>query len=210
MIDHIIQSVIDWVNLVGPLGIYVIFTCIAYLENVVPPVPGDVLIVFSGYLVAEGIIDLFPIWILTVMSSVVGFMNMYWIGGKLEVQISGKQSNQRILKFFDYEYMMIAKAWMDKYGQWVIIGNRFLAGTRSVISITAGVFKLKLFNTIICSFISSALWNTLLISLGWVLKENWATIGSYLSTYGIFILVLILILFIVKILIPYLGKKAKK
>lgn len=189
MVDQVIQSVVDWVTMVGPMGVYLVFTLIAYAENILPPVPGDVLVAFSGYLAAEGLVGLFPIWILTVLASVIGFMNMYWIGQKLETQISANRHDHIFLKFINYKYFRKGRVWMSKYGQWVIISNRFLAGTRSVISLTAGMSRLKILPTIVSSLISSMLWNALLIGAGWLVKENWKIIGEYLSAYGKVILV---------------------
>ena len=208
MVDQVIQVVVDWVTIVGPLGVYLVITAIAYLENILPPIPGDVLVAFSGYLAAEGLIGIFPIWILTVAASVVGFMNMFWIGQKLENQIYTNRHDHILLKFFNYRYIKIAKLWMTKYGQWVVLGNRFLAGTRSVISLTAGISHLNTRQTIVSSFISSVLWNALLIGSGWLVKENWAIIGDYLSAYGKVILIGIAILILSKVITHiFRGKK---
>ena len=207
MVDQVVQVVIDWVAQVSPFKVYVAFTLIAYLENILPPIPGDILIVFSGYLAAEGLVSLIPIWIFTVLASVLGFMNMYWLGKKLEHQISTNTHVYFLLKFFKYKYIKIAKTWMQKYGQWVVVSNRFLAGTRSVISLTAGVSDLKITQTTFSSFISSALWNAILIGSGWLVKENWAIIGNYLTAYGKLILLGISLLIISRILLSYFKKK---
>jgi membrane protein DedA with SNARE-associated domain len=207
MVDQVVQVVIDWVAQVSPFKVYIAFTLIAYLENILPPIPGDILIVFSGYLAAEGLVSLIPIWTFTVSASVLGFMNMYWLGKKLEHQISTNTHEYFLLKFFKYKYIKIAKTWMQKYGQWVVVSNRFLAGTRSVISLTAGVSDLKIAQTTFSSFISSALWNAILIGSGWLVKENWAIIGNYLTAYGKLILLGISLLIISRILLSYFKKK---
>lgn len=191
MADQIVQTIVDWIGVFPPLGIYIIFTLIAYLENILPPVPGDVLLAFSGYLAAEGLLSFPLIWGLTVFASVLGFMNMYWIGYKLGSQIDEKKNEHFLLRFINYSYFRKGKIWMYKYGQWVIFGNRFLAGTRSVISLTAGMSNLKMSYTIANSFISSALWNATLLIMGWIVRDNWHVIGEYLSTYGKVILVCI-------------------
>ena len=207
MVDQVLQVVIDWVAQVSPFKVYIAFTLIAYLENILPPIPGDILIVFSGYLAAEGLVSLIPIWAFTVSASVLGFMNMYWLGKKLEHQISTNTHEYFLLKFFKYKYIKIAKTWMQKYGQWVVVSNRFLAGTRSVISLTAGVSDLKITQTTFSSFISSALWNAILIGSGWLVKENWAIIGNYLTAYGKLILLGISLLIISRILLSYFKEK---
>lgn len=191
MIDQIIQSIVDWISIVPPLGIYLIFFVVAYLENVLPPVPGDILIAFAGYLAADGLINLFPIWSLTVIASVLGFMNMYWFGYKLGSQINRNKEEHFLLRFINYRYFRKGKIWMYRYGQWVIVGNRFLAGTRSVISMTAGMSHLNIRLTIINALLSSALWNAALLGLGWFIRDNWMVIGEYLAGYGKVIMICI-------------------
>ncbi len=210
MADQIVQTIIDWISGFPPIGIYLIFTLIAYLENVLPPVPGDVLLAFSGYLAAEGLLSLPLIWGLTVLASVVGFMNMYWIGYKLGGQIEEKKEKHFLLRFINYRYFRKGRIWMYKYGQWVIFGNRFLAGTRSVISITAGVSHLKVSYTILNSFISSALWNAALLLMGWIIRDNWQLIGGYLSAYGKVILVCIGVSIIARFLWVKITKTVSK
>lgn len=209
MADQMVQTIVEWIGAFPPIGIYLIFTIIAYLENVLPPVPGDVLLAFSGYLAADGLLSLPLVWILTVLASVVGFMNMYWIGYKLGGQIDEKKDDHILLKFINYRYFRKGKIWMYKYGQWVIFGNRFLAGTRSVISLTAGMSHLKVSFTILNSFISSALWNAALLLMGWLIRDNWPVIGEYLSAYGKIILIGIGMLLLARILWSKYGYKTR-
>ncbi len=197
MVDQTVQTVVDWVYMVGPLGVYLIIIGVAYLENVVPPIPGDVLLAFGGYLAAEGLIQVFPLWFFTVIASVIGFLNMYWIGSKLGGQINENRHDHILLKFVNYKYIEKGRGWMNKYGQWVIVANRFLAGTRSVIAITAGMSHLNAWKTAINSFISSAFWNAILVGAGWFVRDNWQVIGEYLSVYGKVILIGIVVLAVI-------------
>ncbi|RNC83728.1 MAG: DedA family protein [Balneola sp.] len=207
MAEQVVQSIVDWIYLIPPFGIYLIFIAIAYIENVLPPLPGDVLLAFGGYLAADGSLSLPVLWIITVLASVVGFMNMYWIGNKLGGHVEENKETHFLLRFINYKYFEKGKKWMGKYGQWVIFGNRFLAGTRSVISLTAGMSHLNLRFTILNSFISSALWNALLLLAGWFVRDNWKVIGGYLSTYGKVILLCIGITILARFLWVKFGRK---
>ena len=198
MADQVVQTIVEWISVVPPILVYLIFFGIAYVENILPPLPGDVLLAFGGYLAAEGLIAIFPIWILTVIASVLGFMNMFWIGHKLGGQINENKGSHYLLRFINYRYFRKGKIWMYKYGQWVVFANRFLAGTRSVISLTAGMSHLKVSQTILNSFISSALWNAILLGFGWFIQDNWQTIGEYLSAYGKVILIGIAVVILVR------------
>jgi len=207
MADQIVQNIVEWISVVPPLGIYLIFFGIAYLENIVPPMPGDVIVAFGGYLAAEGTVSFTVLLVITVIASVIGFMNMYWLGRKWGSQIEENRESHLFLRFIDYKYFEKGKKWMLRWGQWIVLGNRFLAGTRSVISLTTGMTGLKIPATILNSFISSILWNALLLGAGWYVQDNWEVIGKYLSNYGAFILVIIVALIGVRFLTLRARKK---
>ena len=209
MADQIVQNIVEWINVVPPLGIYLIFFGIAYLENLIPPMPGDVIVAFGGYLAAEGTISISILFVVTVIASVIGFMNMYWFGKKWGSQIEDNPKSHFILRFIDYKYFQKGKKWMNEWGQWVVFGNRFLAGTRSVISLTTGMSGLKISYTVLNSLISSILWNALLIGAGWYVRDNWEVIGKYLSNYGKLILIAIVAVIAIKFLV-FRGSKKKE
>lgn len=198
MAEEIIQQIVDWISIAPPLGVYLILFGIAYLENIIPPMPGDVIVAFGGYLAAEGVISVYPLWLVTVIASVIGFMNMYWFGHRWGSQIEEDKESHFILRFLDYKYFARVKKWMARWGQWVIFGNRFLAGTRSVISLTAGMSHLKVSLTMLNSLFSSILWNSLLIASGWLVKDNWKIIGDYLSNYGKFVLLFLILVVLIR------------
>ena len=203
-------QLVDWIASLSPLSIYLIFCLVAYLENVVPPIPGDLIVVFGGYLAAEQVIEFVPILMGTTIASVIGFMSMYAVGAHFGDQIEEQRKKFWMMRFFDVRYFDKGKRWMDRWGQLVILANRFLAGTRSVISITAGMTKTNIYPTIINSTISSILWNTILISFGWIVNENWLVIGDYLNVYGWIIFAMLLILICGRILYKRFWKKKKR
>lgn len=164
----------------NPLWVYCIVALIAYLENLFPPFPSDVAIVASASLIGFGTIDFLPLLVMTTVGSTLGFVTMYrigdWFGDKiLEV---GK------IPFIPIENVRKVETWFRKYGYWVIIANRFLAGTRAVVSFFAGMSELNLWKTTVLSFGSALLWNSVLILAGKTLGENWSSIAFYLETYS--------------------------
>jgi len=207
MADQIVQSIVEWISVVPPLGIYLIFFGIAYFENLVPPMPGDVIVAFGGYLAAEGTVSFSILLVITVTASVLGFMNMYWFGRKWGSQIEENPKGHFLLRFIDYKYFQKGKKWMHKWGQWIVFGNRFLAGTRSVISLTTGMTGLKVPVTALNSFLSSLLWNALLLGAGWYVQDNWEVIGRYLSNYGKIILAIIALIFLIRVVLLKARKK---
>lgn len=203
------EDLINWIFTLSPWSIYIIFFVIAYLENIIPPVPGDVLVAFGGYLAAEKLVDFTILLLITTIASVIGFMNMYAFGAFWGYRIDKKQNKIWLMRFIDMKYFERGRRWMQNWGQWVIVANRFLAGTRSVIAITAGIYRTKINYTILSSSVSSLIWNTILLSFGWIVHENWHLIGSYLGIYGWIILALILTAVIGRILYKWFYRNKR-
>ncbi|WP_242979071.1 DedA family protein [Rhodohalobacter mucosus] len=203
-----LEQIVDWILTLSPLSIYTIFFLVAYIENIIPPLPGDVLVAFGGYLAAEQIIGFVPVLIITTLASVIGFMNMYLFGKYFGDRIEVQRRRFWLMRFIDIKYFDRGKRWMHNWGQGVILANRFLAGTRSVIALTAGITKTKVYSTMLSSFISSLVWNFTLLMLGWIVYENWAVIGNYLNIYGRVILILIVVVVAARIF--YKKTKSKK
>lgn len=190
-VELYINQAVDWILTLSPLKIYIIFGFVSYLENIIPPIPGDLLVVYGGYLAAEQIVGFSPLLMITTLTSVAGFMNMYMVGAHFGDKIEEHRSRFWLMRLVDVKYYDKVKLWMQRWGQGVIVANRFLAGTRSVISLASGVSKTPVSLTILSSVCSSLVWNFVLLSLGWIVHENWKVIGHYLEIYGRIILILL-------------------
>ena len=53
----IINTIAQYIGQVSPIVIYLILFLIAYFENIIPPMPGDVIVAFGGYLISFGSIN---------------------------------------------------------------------------------------------------------------------------------------------------------
>lgn len=209
MIEDYTIDLVEWIEVLPVVSIYLAFFLIAYSENVLPPIPGDLLVVFGGYLAAEGLVSFSFILFLTTVASVCGFMTMYWLGYTWGDGIREKRSKFWMFKYVDFKYTQKVQGWMNRWGQGVIMANRFLAGTRSVISLMSGISQTNIRFTIASSTLSSLLWNFILLGSGWIIQENWEEIGRYLSLYSRVVIALIAV-FVVYKLVRYRKKKKLK
>jgi membrane protein DedA with SNARE-associated domain len=166
--DVFMEQFIESVDTLPLLYIYLVFFTVAYVENIIPPIPGDLLVAFGGYLAARNVVNLIPIHLLTTVASVVGFMCVYALGSYWGGKIKEKRGEFWMFKWIKMEYIHEVQQWMRKWGQGVILANRFLAGTRSVISLTAGISHTNVKLTVLSSFVSSFLWNGILLGLVWI------------------------------------------
>jgi membrane protein DedA with SNARE-associated domain len=210
MFEEFTFYLVDWIREQPLYAIYMAFFLVAYLENVIPPVPGDLLVAFGGYLAAEQIVGFTPLLLITTLASTLGFMKMYTLGYQMGDSIKVKRSRFWLFRYLDIKYMDRVNSWMNRWGQGVILANRFLAGTRSVISLLAGISHANVRLTILNSTLSSVIWNLILLSMGWFIKENWSVIGEYLNIYGWFVVLVIAIFAGFRMYYWYRKKEEKK
>jgi membrane protein DedA with SNARE-associated domain len=185
--------------------IYMSLFFFSYIENVFPPSPSDLVVVIGGSLISTGAIDFIPTLILTTIGSVLGFMTLYYIGSQLDQKVikAGK------VKYVSVEALQKVEIWFNKYGYFIILINRFLPGTRSVISFFAGLSSLIVKRTVILATISAFVWNAIIISLGVIFGDNVSLVDEYLSTYSE-IAITITIVAAVIITAVYFIKKRKR
>lgn len=200
-----IESILNHLSDMSPFLIYLTLFLFSFVENVFPPSPSDLVVVIGGSLIATEAINFIPTLIFTTIGSVLGFMTLYYIGSLVDKKVvrAGK------MKFISAEAVEKAEKWFNKWGYKVILANRFLPGTRSVISFFAGVSQLKFWKTVILAAISALVWNTIIIYLGTIFGNNIELVDSYLSQYQTVVLILtgVIILFFV---LRYFFFKKKK
>lgn len=188
------EDIILFLQSLSPLLIYSVVFAIAYIENIFPPSPSDTIIVFGGSLAGLGHVGFAPTLAAATLGSTLGFLTMYKIGDWFGDRIleEGK------IKFIPISAVRTVEEWFRKYGYWIIVANRFLSGTRAVVSFFAGISELSLLRTTLLCFLSALAWNAILVTAGFYLGKNWQAIGFYLSAYsqivtGIIVVVVIIL-----------------
>jgi membrane protein DedA with SNARE-associated domain len=105
---------------------------------------------------------------------------MFMIGSKMGHVFTDRPS----FLFMKRTTILKAEEWFRKYGTALIIANRFLSGTRAVISFVAGASDVRVTSAVILSGISALVWNAILLYAGNLLGEHWRDIAAYLEAYG--------------------------
>lgn len=204
-----LEQILEFMGSLDPTWIYFILFFFSFIENVFPPSPSDVIVVVGASLISSTTMGFIPVLIITSVGSALGFLLMYYVG-KLageKVLRTGK------LKFLNEEDIKKTEGWFNKYGYKLIIANRFMPGTRSVISFFSGVYELDQTKTLIAASISAFLWNIGIVTLGLVLGNNVQLIDHYLATYSKIIIVItaiVAVIFIIRFLLKNRKKNAEK
>ncbi len=204
--DQFITDLTEWMMAVPPLWTYLVLLVIAYGENILPPIPGDLAIVFGGYLVGLGTLDFFLVVLLSTIGGALGFMTMYAVGARVGRAIL----NPDRYRWLPKQYILKTQAWMKRWGYGVVAANRFISGARSVISLTVGMAHMPAGRTAVFATLSAAVWTALITFAGYIVGENWETVLVYLQRYGQVVMALIVLLVVVQIVRSYRVRKKPK
>jgi membrane protein DedA with SNARE-associated domain len=131
---------------------------------------------------------------------------MFWLGKLFGEKII--ETNK--FKFLSEENLRKPENWFKKYGYWLIVANRFLAGTRAVISFFAGISHLRFGITMILSVVSSLLWNAFILYLGAKFGQHWEVANDFIGEYGKFLMIGIIAAFVVWIVIRIVKRSMQK
>jgi membrane protein DedA with SNARE-associated domain len=179
-VAELLNDIIAWMEGLAPMWVYATVFVVGYLENVVPPIPGDMVIVFGGYLVGLGRVEFVPVVAIAIVAETLGFMTVYVVGRYIGDAVLDPQRARWVPK----EAAWKARRWLRRWGYGVVAANRFLSGARSVISLMVGAAEMPPGPVALWATVSSALWTVLIVYLGAVVGDNWTVIGDWLTRYG--------------------------
>ena len=178
-----------YLNNQPPGWVYFFLFMGAFLENVLPPIPGDTLIVFGAYLAGIGVIQVWPAYISMYVGSAMGCLLVYGMA-----YVKGRDFFLRLeRRFFDESKIEVAEIWFDKYGIRIVIFNRFLPTVRAFVGIVAGIIRMNPVRMTLYVAIGVFLWNSLLVYFGLMVGENWQLVVTVLRTYNQVVITLVLV-----------------
>lgn len=161
------------------------------VENLFPPFPSEMVMPFSGFMVADGQLNFMGILFAGTLGSVAGALIIYYLGHMLgrERLRKGVQKYGRFLLLSE-EDLDKALDTFHRHGQMAILLGRLIPGVRSLISIPAGLEAMPIKNFLLLTTIGSVVWNMLLAAAGYFLRQNWTQILDVLDTYETVLLVI--------------------
>lgn len=196
------------IQLISTYGYFAVFFLI-FIENVFPPIPSEVILLFGGSLaIASGMSIPFTIACAT-LGSLAGAVMLYYIGYKFNAQKLKEIFSGRIGKItrIKPEYIDRSEKWFTKYQNKAVLLCRCVPLVRSFISVPAGFSKMRLSVFLVLTFIGSAVWNSVLIFAGVALEEAWVYALPYFERYSKLVLIAAAVVIAVIILYNIIRKK---
>ncbi|KKZ14941.1 MAG: alkaline phosphatase [Candidatus Synechococcus spongiarum 142] len=163
------------------LGYGAIFTAML-LENIVPPIPSEVIMPLGGFYVQQGMLQLIPVVLAGVLGTVVGALPWYGLGRLINEQRleAWLQRHGRWLGI-SVDELRRTRTWFARHGSTVVFWGRLVPGIRTLISVPAGVELMPLLPFLLWTTMGSFLWILLLTMAGMALGTGYEQVETWLE-----------------------------
>lgn len=161
------------------------------LENLFPPLPSEVILPLTGFAAGQGVISLGSALFWTTLGSVVGAVILYWVG-----MLFGRERMHAIwakLPLVKDSDLVRTEEWFARHGTKAVFLGRMVPIFRSLISVPAGVERMRLPVFISLTTLGSLLWNSVLVLAGYWLGDQWHLVETYVGVVSKVVLVLVVL-----------------
>lgn len=177
------RALVEW--LILTLG-YPGLALIMFLENLFPPIPSEVVLPFAGSLVADGGLNLVWVLVASTVGATLGTGLFYYLGFRL-----GEARTRRLLQRYG-RFALLDEGDLDRslelfrrFERGVIFFGRFMPGVRTLISLPAGVARMRLGVFLLFTTLGTLAWNALLVGAGVLLGERWEEILAIVDRFDL-------------------------
>lgn len=159
------------------------------IESACIPLPSEVIMPFSGYLVARGRFNLWYVSLSGALGCTIGSLVAYWAGA-----LGGRPFLLKYGKYFliSAHEIEVADRWFQRWGDKATFISRLLPVIRTFISLPAGIARMNFTKFIIYAFLGSLPWSFVLAYAGMKLGENWDKVGGVLHKLDFLIVAVII------------------
>lgn len=152
------------------------------LENIVPPIPSELIMGVAGIATAHGRMDFLPVLLAGTVGSTLGNYLLFVAADRL--------GYERLKPFIDrwgrwltldWQAVEHAGSYLRKHGHWVVFVLRFMPMFRTMVSVPAGLAHMRHWIFLLYTAAGAAIWNTLLIMAGRWLGRRFAEAESWIG-----------------------------
>ena len=176
----------------NPLVGYGAIVLVMLLENVVPPIPSEVVMPLAGFLIQQGKLQLLPTVLAGLLGTVLGAWFWYGIGRMINEQRleSWLRRYGRWLGLRP-EDLARSRRWFNSHGVAVVFWGRVIPGIRTFVSLPAGIELMPQPLFLAWTTAGSLLWILLLTLAGQALGSGYASVAESLKPFSAVLKVLL-------------------
>ncbi len=181
--SNLVGDIAQWAADVAYSFGYVGIAFLVALGNMHLPIPTELTLPLAGFLVGQGRFSFIPVLAWTTAAAV-GSSLLLYIPGRW----FGEERLRRFVRRFG-RFALVSESDLDRanelfkrHGGKAILIGRLIPGVGTLISIPAGIYRMRILGWfIVWTVLDSLVWNGLLIGLGWVLGSQWMLVEQYAS-----------------------------
>lgn len=166
LIEFLSGIIVAVISTLGYSGIVLLMA----IESACIPLPSEIIMPFSGYLVSTGQMNIWLVGIAGAVGCVLGSLVAYWVGSKGGRPLIEKYGRYLLVSPHDLD---LADRWFANYGEAIVFVSRLLPAIRTFIAFPAGVARMNLKRFVIYTFAGSLPWCLGLAYVGQKLGEKW-------------------------------------
>jgi len=180
MIEKLIAILAGWIiAVISTLG-YGGIVLLMGIESACIPLPSEIIMPFSGYLVFKGEMTLWGVALAGAVGCVLGSIPAYYLG-----KVGGRPLVEKYGKWvlISHHDLHIADRWFEKHGEIIIFIGRLLPAVRTFIAFPAGIARMHMGRFIAYTFVGSLLWCWVLAYAGMKMGQNWESLKVYFHQF---------------------------
>jgi len=189
IIEILSVFIVGTISTLGYTGVALLMA----IESACIPLPSEIIMPFSGYLVYTGRFNLWAVGLAGAVGCVVGSWVAYWVGSRGGRPLIEKYGRYVLVSRHDLD---LADRWFARYGEIIVFASRLLPVVRTFIAFPAGVARMNLTRFTIYTFLGSLPWCIGLAYVGQLLGEQWdknETLKSWFHRFDFLIGLVILL-----------------
>ena len=189
---------------------YFIIGLAMFLENIIPPIPSEIIMPLGGFFVFQGNLNFSILVFFGLIGTVLGTLPWYYLGKLVnEKKLAKFVENKGKFLGITTKDLNKSKKWFDKYGIPLVFWGRLIPGVRTLISVPAGIELMPLNIFLIWTSLGSLIWVIALSLAGYAFGENYGIIETYIDNFKYILKPLLLILVVFGIFKLISNSKSK-
>lgn len=191
-ISHLIQQLIDGLpDLISaavdtnPMLGYGAVALVMLLENLIPPIPSEVVMPYAGYLVYAGRLQFLPTVLAGLVGTVLGAWFWYGIGRWInEERIAGWLACRGRWLGIQPDDLARSRSWFNRHGSAVVFWGRLIPGVRTLVSVPAGIEQMPQGRFLVWTTAGSLIWTMLLTLAGQAMGQAYRQVEGLLAPWA--------------------------
>lgn len=174
------SAMFDWIlNVIGRAGLPGL-ALLMFLENLVPPIPSELIMPLAGFEAARGRFSFTGVVVAGTLGSLAGAAFWYEVGRRIGCE--------RLSHWVDRHGRWLALSaddvarsaiWFERHGNWAVFLGRLAPGVRTLISVPAGIAAMPAPVFLAWTFAGTALWTALLAGAGYMLNSQYDRVEGW-------------------------------